>query len=330
MLDIPPNHSFLQITNERYPDYLASMNDVIDIVSAKSRDSSEKTRLSISHKLQLLGNAQPDRDQYLQHACELSVAAYFCRLPEADFSYEYPSRNGKNIDVSVVYNGVRFNIEVKCPNPKSKPKPSGTTKLRLRTHGRLSSIHRTTDDLNKLAELVGYDGLLAVPNSDHKIKEALIDSARKIRVPVSELELNCVVLCADDGDSLEHYWHCLYGAQGLFTGASFHSPEDYSVVDAIILTNLRHRHDNAFRRQGMSDPWLLESAFNLVLENQLRVKRKAPDISLLANLVPHYGRQLDSFQVPGDAPLEVLNNIKLSYFVENEMEKFDPYCFGAA
>ncbi|MGZ5010542.1 MAG: hypothetical protein ACXV8P_03365 [Methylobacter sp.] len=62
----------------------------------------------------------------------------------------------------------------------------------------------------------------------------------------------------------------------------------------------------------MSDSWLLEFAFNLVLENQLCVKRKTPDISLLANLIPHYGEQLGSFQVPRDAPPEVLNNIKLS------------------
>jgi hypothetical protein len=327
MLQIPSNHSFLKDEDVRFHNYTKSMEAVMSVIVKKSKGNQESLKQALKNKLQLSKRAQPNRDQFLQHACELTVSAYICRLQDCEFSYEYQGKNGKNIDVSALRNDVRFNLEVKCPNPKRAAAPTTAGEMQMRTHGRLQSLSRTVDDLSNLASQLGYSNLASIPNSDHKIKECLIDSASKFRNPPSDSELNCVVICADDGDSLQHYYHCLYGAEGLFTESSFHPPQDYDTVDAVVLTNLRHRHNHACQKQNLSDPWLFERAFSLVLENFLRVKRNAPDLALLASLIPNYCRAVHSFEVPGDVLAEVRDSIKLSYFIDHEMPKHDPECF---
>ncbi|MGZ0076230.1 hypothetical protein [Methylomonas sp. YC3] len=330
---IPEIHSFLNSKNSdrRTLEYIESMNNSIGIVSSQSGEN-EKNNQIISRKLQLCENSNSDRNQYLQHACELSVAAYFCRLDGVAFSYEYPGiKNKKDVDVSIVHNGTRYNIEVKCPNPKQGNGFVSTEKsLSLRTHGRFSQIEKINKDFEKLAKITGFSNFSLIKNSDQNIKEALLDSARKFKALDSKDDINCVVICGDDGDSLQHYWHTLYGSQGLFTEESFYpNTKDYSNVDAVVLTNIRHRHDNFFTNNYISDPWKFELAFNIVLENILSFDSRPKQLNDLANLIVHYTKELNAHEVPGDVEGYIKEDIKVEYFINHEMNKIDPSCFGS-
>lgn len=334
MKSIIENHAFFNsISDERrYLDYIKSMNDVIGIVSSRSREK-ENNKKIINGKLQLCENSRSDRNQYLQSACELSIAAYFCRLNDVEFSYEYPGiKNRKNVDISIVHNGTRYNIEVKCPNPKPQNDSGPNSKnLVLRTHGRIASIEKHIENFQLLANITGHTSVSSIGNSDHNIKEALLDSAKKFRFLASENDINCVIICGDDGDSLQHYWHALYGSEGLFTGESFHSnTNEYSNVNAVILTNIRHRHDNFISNNNISNPWEFELAFNIILENILAFDVRPKNLNNLANLVVHYGNMLDVFEVPGNEEKHVKESIKIQYFINNKMNSIDRSCFGNA
>jgi len=332
---IPENHSFLNSKNSdrRTLEYIESMYNSIGIASSQSGEN-EKNKQIISEKLQLCEKSKPDRNEYLRHACELSVAAYFCRLDGVAFSYEYPgNRKRKNVDVSIVHNSTRYNIEVKCPNPKEDNGSFSTEKhLSLRTHGRFSQIEKLKGDVEELANIIGFSKSSIIKNSDQNIKEALLDSAKKFETlaPDSKDDINCVVICGDDGDSLQHYWHALYGSQGLFTEESFYTDtKDYSNIDAVILTNIRHRHDNFLTNKYISDPWKFELAFNIVLKNILSFDSRPKQLNDLANLIFHYTKELNAYEVPGDVEGYIKEGIRVEYFINNEMNKIDPYCFGS-
>jgi len=325
----PSNHPFYQEHSQQYMQYLLGMNSIIDAISRAAPGTQQSTIQSLLTKLKINGEPSTDRDQYLQYACELTVAGYLCRLHEANgYDYEYPGNSGKNVDSSLEINGVRFNVEVKCPNPKREAGQHLDRSLNLRTHGRIVDFDYLRENTNLLAQALDLD-FTTTRNSDHNIKEALIDAANKFPRPVTDNQLNCVVLCADDGDSLQHYYHCLFGAEGLFTDKSFHNPMDYAEVDAVILTNLRHRHDRYLSSSKLSNPWLFESAFSLIVCNTSRPARESNNLRALKGLIPNYNDSFIGYRVPGDAPPDVLDGIKLAYYVSEKVPQLDSTCFDS-
>ena len=327
----PSNHLFYQEHSQRYMQYLLDMNSIIDAICRAAPGIKQRTIESLLSKLKINGAPSTDRNQYLQYACELTVTGYLCRVLEAHaFDYEYPGNNGKDVDSSIEINGVRFNIEVKCPNPKRKAGQHFDSSLNLRTHGRIDDFVNLKQDINCLARTLNFDAFTITPNSDHNIKEALIDAANKFPRPVTDNQLNCVVLCGDDGVSLQHYYHCLFGAQGLFTDKSFHdNPRDYAEVDAVILTNLRHRHDRYLSSSKLSSPWLFESAFNLIVRNTSQPERSSNNLIALKGLIPNHNNSFCRYNVPGDAPPDVLDGIKLAYYVYDKVPQLDANCFDS-
>lgn len=326
-------HPFHQNFSPRYEQYLLGLNGVIDSISqAVPSNIKQCTSRSLLNKLQINNNRRIDRNQYIQNACELTVAGYLCRILEINsYDYEYPGNAGKNIDSSIEVNGVRINIEVKCPNPKQVAERHLNSVLSLRTHGRISDLVELEQKINSLAQDLNFDSFKTIPNSDYNVKEALVDAARKFPHSVTDNQLNCIVLCADGSDSLQHYYHCLFGAKGLFTDESFHDSSAYATVDAVILTNLRHRHDRYLSSAKLSNPWLFEAAFNLIVRRDTsRTARTTDNLNALARLIPNYNKAFVDYTVPGDAPLDVRNGIKLAYYVSAEMPQVDAGCFDEA
>jgi hypothetical protein len=321
-------HPFYQEFNHRYEQYLLGLNLVIDAISQAVPNARQHTLQSLLSKLQIINSSSADRNQYIQYACELTVAGYLCRVLEANaYDYEYPGNEGKNVDSFIEVNGVRFNIEVKCPNPKQDAERHLDGSLSLRTHGRISDFVELKQNINLLAQIGHFDSFITIPNSDYNVKEALVDAAKKFPRSVTDNQLNCVVLCADGSDSLQHYYHCLFGAQGLFTDGSFHNPSDYAEVDAVIFTNLRHRHDRYLSSSKLSNPWLFEEAFNLIVCNTSRAARYTNNLGALMGLIPNYNQPFIDYTVPGDAPSDVLDGIKLAYYISSEVSQVDANCF---
>lgn len=183
------------------------------------------------------------------------------------------------------------------------------------------------DDINKLMSAIGRDVAIRIPNSDLKIKDCLLDLAKKFGSASNPQELNCVVICCESADDIQHYYHCLFGEKGLFTDQSFHPPSDYDSVEAVVLTNILHRHEQYYVAEEVNDPWQFESTFNIVYENPLRGTEKRVELSRFSSLTPNFGRQVKEYVVPGENPLSATYPIKWLYFIQDELPKIGPTIF---
>ncbi len=314
-------HPFFHESSDRYNGYLFALNSVVEKVAEKVASSGNPNRArsvvkSIIDKLQLNRSATIDRNQFLQNACELTVAGYLCRLKGAsEFEYEYVVNGKKDIDSSIVFRGTRVNFEIKCPNPKPERTADHNDALILRTYGRIANFVQLRNDIRALAEMGDFSSCVPVPGSDYNVRDALADSSLKFRQESRNDELNCVVICGDDADSLQHYYHCLYGAGGLLTTDSWDNSNKFENIDAVILSNLRHRHDNYVESCSLSNPWELEHAFNLILENSLRNRELPANLGNLLSVIHNYNQPFNDYVVPGEAPDDVLHGIKLVYFI---------------
>ncbi|MGZ8916372.1 MAG: hypothetical protein ACXW1Z_25090 [Methylobacter sp.] len=321
-------HPFFQERSNRYEKYLDGLNSVIDIIANCKPITAAQTYKSITDKLQVNKACTIDKNQYLQYACELTVAAYLCRvIGGSGYEYEYVVHGDKDIDSSFEYLGVRINLEVKCPNPKPEGASPSNNSLVLRTHGKIDNFVQMRDQIGLLANIGNFASYVSVRNSDYNIRDALVYSSMKFLPEPQDDELNCVVICGDGGDSLQHYYHCLYGAKGLLTVDSWHNYHQYENIDAIILSNVRHRHDKYLKSTNLTNPWQFEDAFNLVLENPLRIRRLPEKLTKLLSAVHNYNSAFNYYVAPGEAPADVLEGIKLAYFVQTEMPRLDEGCF---
>ena len=311
----------------RADSYFTSMHESIEAIACRT-ENPEKTRKRLLQKLNPTATTLPDFRQYLQHACETSVVAYLARVLEGDFSYEPRTQGAKNVDGSLTWGEFTFKVEVKCPDPKPRPVNKETEPTTIvRTHGRIDSPSVLMNDIGRLISAMGSDKASYVSNSDLKIKDCLLESAKKFGSVSNHQELNCVVICCGSPDDIQHYYHCLFGSQGLFTEQSFCPNCEYDSVDTVVLTNVLHRHEQYYAAEAVDDPWLFESAFNIVFENPRRGIEKMAALRRFGSLIPNFGRQLNEFVVPGENPVSITDPVKLLYFIQDELPKCGPTIF---
>ncbi len=320
------HHPFWRENNDRTSQYFAALHGSVAAIAGRTH-SPDAIAQRILEKLQVAAESKADLNQFLQYASEATVVSLLARCPQGTFTCEEPASGRKNIDGCLVLNGFNFRIEVKCPNPKKLDGPVIESTTILRTYGRVNSLPTLRKDVNSMLEALDMPQVVGLPNSDLKIKDCLDHAAQKFGDDTSCDKINCVAICGDDSDAMQHFYHCLYGSQGLFTESSFAAGSDYSSVDAVLLTNVRHRHAQYYERPLIGNPWLLEEAFSVVLANPLRRVRKDRGLRALATLIPNFGKQVREYPVPGDAPVDVIDAIKIRYFIEHELPKTNPNCF---
>ena len=317
---------------ERAERYFASMYASIEVIARRTTNP-QKTRKRLLTKLNTVESIPSDFRQYLQHACETSVVAYFARIFDCEFFYEprIQGQGAKNVDARLTCREFTFNVEVKCPDPKPRSVGNELARaLSIRTHGRVDFLDDFMQDMDKLALGLGRVSATAISNSDHKIKDCLLDSAKKFGSASGPQQLNCVVISCASPDDVQHYYHCLFGAKGLFTTESFHPPHEYDSVESVVLTNVLNRHELYYIAKSVDDPWEFEHAFNIVLGNPRCRNKKEVELSRFASLIPNFNHQITEYVVPGGNPLSVNDPIKLLFFIRDELPKFGPSLFYSA
>jgi hypothetical protein len=101
-----------------------------------------------------------------------------------------------------------------------------------------------------------------------------------------------------------------------------HKPQDYSKVDAVVLTNLYHRHYSYQSKTKIEDHWSLGNSFNLIFKNRSIQKEKDEAIWALVDILPNFSNEILNFEVP-----KIEEALSTPVFVNKELTLKERYYF---
>lgn len=216
----------------------------------------------------LLEKSQLDQkinlNQYLQFSTEFTVVDYIIRN-YYNFKYE-PQYNGKkNPECSFEYEGRTINVEVKCPDLSKRIKQETSEGINLYTSDRFP----TKDAYSQAIEIVKSsikDGVYIQPidRLDNKLKDYLTSAHGKF--PDSSISnFNVLVIAVEIIPDMDEWYSYLFGTNGAFTDSPYIT-EDYSNVDAVLITNVQAGH-KAFNVDKNINKWMLENYISLLFLN---------------------------------------------------------------
>lgn len=297
--------------------YLAGALESIEILnphlSTRKRDSLK------NEKLQLFkGNI--NEVQYLQAACELTICAYFAKHFPSKFKYEPQPFPPKDIDCSYEDGGYLINIEVKCADFSKKNDIDQQDAFKMSALGRVPGFEKIIKDLEPVMTSGSLGKPLVVqPHMDNKLKDFLLSAHSKFSEAPSPTTLNVLAVCCDNPHDIQKWFYYMYGSQGLFRQDSYVQQSEYNRVDAVFLTSLYHRHHEYFNKDKIKNHWDLASSFNLVCSNPFRKLDKEKLFYHFAKTVPNYSTELSSYRVPGSAPDDVKDALRISSFIHEKL-----------
>jgi hypothetical protein len=169
----------------------------------------------------------------------------------------------KDVDAYYEVGSTRVSMEIKCaverlPSPESYVvKTAGRLPDRLQTVEKLQSLFEGSRSGNRL-ELA--------KNKDNTMKDFLVNANKKFAPKPTYNQLNVLLIACGNEGNIQDWWHYLYGGEGLFTNDSFHPPEEFALVDVLILSNLKYLHSEAYQYHN----WTLQNAFLLPFVNRHR------------------------------------------------------------
>lgn len=321
-LKLPENH-YLRIAKESGNNYF---NEFIDSISKiKEYLSPKDFRILWDDKMQL-NKMKFNEIPFIQSACELSVATYFCEKDDFNVEVKVNPENKKDIDVQFKSNGFTYNIEVKCASFKKKEEVQKSDSFKYQSQGRLSNmnnsmimISNTIDEglTNKGESLKAHEVL---KNMDNNLMDFLKSAHQKFNPDSKENEINILLVGCDNPEDMQSWVGYLTASKGLFTRDSFENPKNYNNVDIVVFTNLYFKH-KAFNGKLIENSWNLDQSLNLSLVSPYRKKDKRDGILNFHNELINYNEQIDEFVVPGDAPDHVKEVVRIPYFVRYFLEQ---------
>lgn len=254
--------------------------------------TSSKSVDKFCNKLQLRGSY--NRDKCFQGLSEMMFWLYSIRM---NYDFEIDKRlhpkgtnNNSDVDIQILKDGYRFNIEVKTPNQIKKTDESVlnvTIPFRVfdRKDKQDKKLGKVADDLaqkiiiNSQGEYTAFE---QTKIDDNKVIEYL--KSGQIKFVYEEKSINVLALSVTS-HQMNDYWGYLYNPYteiftNQFTGNFFdknnkevkHS--DFDKVDAIYLTNIVEGHMRHLRN---FDSWKLENYCNIIFINPFsqRVKKRS-------------------------------------------------------
>lgn len=265
---------------------------------------------------------------FVQCACEITVSSYFAENYPDGFEYEavLSALSSKDVDCRFKVDGFKYNIEVKCSDFTTKENIEKKDGFKIVHSGRNPDFKETEKEISQMLSegqrLKGVDPkpTFVQKNMDNNLKDFLISSNNKFSPISSESEVNILLVCCGDQHDMQSWHGYLYGHQGLFTEQSFCNKDEYKNVDLVILTNLYHRHFEYFNKSHIKKNWSLCNAFNLCFSNQFRKKDKKEAILKFLEVFPHFTYELDKYRVPGDVDQNIIDSIRIPYFVEEKLK----------
>jgi hypothetical protein len=263
-------------------------------------------------------------DQYIESACELSVANHVALSTATN--YEVDKKLGQSAgkkDVDVVYSlgPIKVVIEVKCPREREIPPMIPT----LDFAGRHPEADRMFAELRNLISQAAnvpaeQRQLQLAQHKDNKLKDFLLLAHGKFPDEADFDRL--AVLFVACGEDLGPWHGYLFENQGLFTAASFHPIAEYERTQVVILSNLKYFHAVCAAHHD----WTLKNVFMLPCVNP----RASPSITgdLMSKglaILDHHLAPFSAYrpQSAPDVPLYVEDAIRLNHYVHAGLSEAD-------
>jgi hypothetical protein len=309
---LSPAHA-LQSGSENYR--AAFITAATSVFPAKEREAILRDRFFVPE-------ATPfSTEPFIQAASELSVAHDIVRS-RGITAFETEKRvnptNEKDVDVFYRVAGVSVAVEVKC---SVEPK---TTKdaLVFKTAGRIPEYKATYADLKGRIETVHHDKTVELgKNKDNTMKDFLVSAHEKFSPNSDFGDLNLLLVACGYYFNIQEWWYHLYGTEGLFTERSFYSPEEYALVDAVLLTNLKYWHSEARDHHD----WTMQNVFVLPCLNPRR-RQSATAESIINGLsvFKHHLRGFGEYTPTSDdpeVPKDVLQMVGVNSYVAEHLSE---------
>lgn len=261
-----------------------------------------------------------DEVKYIQAACETAVSASLASEFPNNFKYEDKVNPPKDVDCSFENLGVRFNVEIKCPDYSKKNAIEDDECFSLGAFGRLSNyedVFQTLDELFNKPEEGKEDAdkpLVKQHHMDNKLKDYLISAHSKFSDNPGENELNVLLVCCSDQMDIQKWFFYMYGVQGLFCEDSFFNTSEYENVDVVVLTNLYHRHHAYWDKEKLESHWSFSKSFNLIFSNPYRKEDKMDCISKLVDSIHNHSNGLANYRVA-----QGLDELRIVHYVLEEL-----------
>lgn len=178
--------------------------------------------------------------QYLQFSSEVTVVDYIIRN-YSDFKNEPKYNDNKNPECSFSYKGRTINVEVKCPDLSKRVQQENSEGIKVIAGERFPN----KNDYIKAKEFIETNikdsqTLNNIDRLDNKLKDYLISAHQKFPVSSSS-NFNVLVVALDIIQDMDEWYSYLFGKNGAFTDRTYIT-DDYSNVDAVMITNVQHGH----------------------------------------------------------------------------------------
>ena len=263
--------------------------------------TSSKSVDKFCNKLQLLGSY--NRDKCFQGLSEMMFWLYSIRM---NYNFEIDQRlhtksenNNSDVDIQIIKDGYRFNIEIKTPNQIKKTDESI---LNITIPFRAFDKKEIQDE--KLGKVTGDFAQKIIANSQGKYtasKQTKIDDNKVIeylksgqkKFSLEEKSINVLALSVTSHQMNDYWGYLCNPCTGIFTeqftGRFFdknnkeikHS--DFDKVDVIYLTNIVEGH---IRYLKDFDSWKLENYCSILLINPFSQRtRKRSDVEAYKKLL---------------------------------------------
>ena len=321
-LELPEQH-YLRIAQEANSNYFEEF--IASISRLKSSLSEKEFKALWNEKMQLNKRAFNEKG-FIQGACEIAVANYFLDKDEFKIEVQVNQKNKKDVDCQFKSNGFTYNIEVKCASFEAKEKVEKSDSFKFHTLGRLDNKDELFSILsNALDEGLTNQGKplkehVELKNMDNNLKDFLESAHSKFSSDSNENEINILLVGCNDMADIQSWLGYLYATQGLFTQSSYSDVSKFNNVDLVVFTNLYFKHKDFFDKK-LNDSWGLDRTLNLYFENPNRLKIKREGIDNFYRELTNYNLEYNQFVVPGDAPNEVKEAVRLPHFVIDHLEK---------
>ena len=277
----------------------------------------ENWQQALQQKFFLPNETSFDDQRFFQGACELSVANHIRLRAVTDFEVDKNVNPTNDTDVDMFFRrGAAIAVEVKCPvEPRPTIPPTANSSVMLvRTAGRIPAYPAGVDEFVSLVNASGAMPAVVGKNKDATLKDFLISANNKFNPESGVDDLNILFLGCGDWADMANYYTYLYGNDELFTTQSFHPNAEFRLVDVVILSSLRYRHEHV--RDG--DDWTLRNVFLLPrLNPHGRNSRTQYALDRGLSVFDNHRKRFDAFEdVPDDpnATADMMKILRLQHY----------------
>lgn len=272
----------------------------------------------LQEKFFIPNDAAFNLDAYFQSASELSVQNHLMLERRAkNISFEKQVHPPKDVDAFYEVGDTKVSLEVKCAVEAQTP----ATGLVIKMAGRVPNHQDSFRELKaKIESAHPAQSVQLGKNKDNTLKDFLVSAHGKFNPQSGCGDLNVLLIACGYYFNLQEWAYYLFENNGLFTESSFHPQSEFSLVDVVVLTNLKYCHASA---QQFHD-WTLKDVFVLPFLNPRR-RTTALNESIVAGLgvFNHHLKRYNEFTpTSGDpeVPDFILNATKVNSYVAEKLQ----------